>query len=585
MPKTLDGGSKLYSRAEIGYRGGDGGRGIQKRDRVIIHTGVSGTGGGSVAKELGICRAYEAWHLKRNFNGIGYSFLVGDSGTAYEGRGWGQDGAHTQNGGNRLGHAICFIGDGTKAPPTRAAWDAAAALIREGQRAGHVTKDYRLSGHRDWWCVDTETEALTADGWKRYDEIEVGTEVLTLNPESGLSQWQPVQEVFRRHYDSVPMRSIEQRAHSSLSTLDHRWLVWGRSGSTYEESWRWRTTETLGEGRVPRAVLHDTDVVEAKYQDSLVELVAWYWTEGSASRNKAGVVNRAQIGQSHRVNPEHVESIHAALYCLFGSPGHPGSPDKPNPAMWYRSVSEKRGMTFFNLRQAAAQTLSSLAPGLDKVVAPGFIRSLTQAQLALFVDVSVKADGHVDKHGQIHLAQASNARLDSFSMACALLGLPTQSKRIEGDRWGGEMVGLSVAPKNRMVAPGRADATTDVDYEGVIWCPVTPNGTWLARRNGTVYYTGNTKECPGDHIYNRMHAELGPDRVNQQPAKEWDTMASQDEIREVVREEIHRALNTTANAVKIGDHFYPIANDIAGMAINAKAAKELAREARDAASR
>lgn len=245
MTTTLDNGSKLYGRAEIGYVSGDGGRGIQKRDRVIIHTGVSGTGGGSVSKELGICRAYESWHLKRNFNGIGYSFLVGDSGTAYEGRGWGQDGAHTQNGGNRLGHAICFIGDGTKAPPSDAAWSAAAALIRAGQKSGYVTADYRLSGHRDWW----------------------------------------------------------------------------------------------------------------------------------------------------------------------------------------------------------------------------------------------------------------------------------------------------------------------------------------------------PKACPGDEIYDRMHAELGPDRVNDsQPiAKEWDEMATKAEIQQVVREELHRALNSTANAVKIGDHYYPIANDIAGMAINAKAAKELARGARDAA--
>src|SRR5690606_38820671 len=29
-------------------------------------------------------------------------------------------------------------------------------------------------------------------------------------------------------------------------------------------------------------------------------------------------------------------------------------------------------------------------------------------------------------------------------------------------------------------------------YTGTIWCPTTPNGTWLARYDGTVFYTGNS---------------------------------------------------------------------------------------------
>jgi hypothetical protein len=31
-----------------------------------------------------------------------------------------------------------------------------------------------------------------------------------------------------------------------------------------------------------------------------------------------------------------------------------------------------------------------------------------------------------------------------------------------------------------------------VRYTGTVWCPTTANGTWLARRKGTVYFTGNS---------------------------------------------------------------------------------------------
>lgn len=29
-------------------------------------------------------------------------------------------------------------------------------------------------------------------------------------------------------------------------------------------------------------------------------------------------------------------------------------------------------------------------------------------------------------------------------------------------------------------------------YKGKIWCPRTKNGTWVARRNGRIFITGNT---------------------------------------------------------------------------------------------
>lgn len=40
-------------------------------------------------------------------------------------------------------------------------------------------------------CVDEETEILTVDGWETVHELCVGDEVLTLNHEMGMSEWQP----------------------------------------------------------------------------------------------------------------------------------------------------------------------------------------------------------------------------------------------------------------------------------------------------------------------------------------------------------------------------------------------------------
>lgn len=43
--------------------------------------------------------------------------------------------------------------------------------------------------------VDEETEILTVDGWKTVHDLRVGDEVMTLNHETGMSEWLPTLEV------------------------------------------------------------------------------------------------------------------------------------------------------------------------------------------------------------------------------------------------------------------------------------------------------------------------------------------------------------------------------------------------------
>lgn len=59
---------------------------------------------------------------------IGYSFLVGEDGRGYEGRGWRYVGAHT-SGYNSVGHAICTMGDFMSVRPNDAAMMAVQHLI------------------------------------------------------------------------------------------------------------------------------------------------------------------------------------------------------------------------------------------------------------------------------------------------------------------------------------------------------------------------------------------------------------------------------------------------------------------------
>ena len=103
---------------------------------------------------------------------IGYSFLVGEDGNVYEGRGWDRVGAHTK-GYNSRGLAISFIGSYTSHTPGTAALSAANHLISCCVSHGKLTSAYRLYGHRDAGSTSCPGDSLYSliQGWSHYSHV------------------------------------------------------------------------------------------------------------------------------------------------------------------------------------------------------------------------------------------------------------------------------------------------------------------------------------------------------------------------------------------------------------------------------
>jgi peptidoglycan recognition protein len=100
-------------------------------------------------QEMEHMRAIERYHLHQRWAGIGYNFLIFQSGRLYEGRGWGRTGAHAGQPANRERIGVCFVIDGDVREPSTAAWEAARALILAGIAQGDLPRDYEVTGHRD----------------------------------------------------------------------------------------------------------------------------------------------------------------------------------------------------------------------------------------------------------------------------------------------------------------------------------------------------------------------------------------------------------------------------------------------------
>lgn len=86
----------------------------------------------------------QTYHLEsKNWDDIGYNFLVGGDGAVYVGRGWNLQGAHTK-GYNVNSIGIAFIGTFHKFAPTKRQLYAAQKIIEEGVKLKKLDQNYDL---------------------------------------------------------------------------------------------------------------------------------------------------------------------------------------------------------------------------------------------------------------------------------------------------------------------------------------------------------------------------------------------------------------------------------------------------------
>lgn len=330
------------------------------------------------------------------------------------------------------------------------------------------------------FCVDAETEILTQRGWLKYSEVTTNDQCLTLNPDTHLAEWQPVDGV--HIFDDGPHDVLEMNTngHSSMTTPNHRWLVqtlWG--------VWKWKVTEDLTQSdKILSAAPVSNLPTEPKYSDALVELLAWYYTEGHSNiRNGVrGDTAYASIGQHPEINPDNCQRIESCLIELFGPSRHKGDPH--NQVGWSCSTNSNDGCNHYLLTREATKLLTEISPDKEKVIPASFLTQLTRSQLELFVSVSMLGDGSVASRGQETFHQSSRKRSDVFQLACLLLG---RSGSVHSGRDHGMTIYKSPWRTPNYNDHIRVSKTTDL-----VWCPRTENKTWMARRGGTTYFTGNT---------------------------------------------------------------------------------------------
>lgn len=363
-------------------------------------------------------------------------------------------------------------------------YDILGGILDEGD--SHRVTDRKNYAEAGYNCVDESTQILSKRGWLYHYELEPGDVVLTLNHKTGLSEWNEVEDVKRQDVADKVMKLWNGSEFSALTTPDHRWpVVHRRSGERL-----WTTSSDIAHTHAISTCAPCADVPESrKYNDDFVSLVAWAYTEGNLRDGRLSIYQKP--GRSGHA------MIEKSLTRVFGpaKDSMRSGSTQGDPAWVMRTYKDGR-LTEFALNKAATSFIAERMN--DKVPSNEFIMELTQAQLELFLEVSLIADNCGDNM----FAQKNHAAAEAFAFAAILSGKTVSIRQ----KWqptasGGYDMLLSrilkkekFLPKQRACHPTSVFKMIDQKYTGVIWCPQTANKSWFARRNGSVYFTGNTIE-------------------------------------------------------------------------------------------
>jgi hypothetical protein len=331
-------------------------------------------------------------------------------------------------------------------------------------------------------CVDEKTEALTKEGWKGIDAIAEGDLIAGYDMASGKLQWRPVSWIFRNQYEGK-MLSVKDRHLDMMLTPDHRCVTLRRTRVPGKR--KQNVTELVPQvvlsqdlntrDNIPVAADFDGLPTKPIYSNGFVKAVGWFVTEGcrhtycdqaliSQNTRKAHMVREAlteaKMTWSEEFTTKEAHNAHRGSF-------------KANYDKFLFHVHAKHGKTIFR------------ALGNKKSLSPEFVTRLTREQLDLLIETMIDGDG-CRSGSTVSFIQRHGMTLDSFKMALTLAG---RSYGVHVRPDGVEQITMRQGRSYSL----RRTPRRWIDYKGRVWCPqVDELTTWVARRNGKVFVTGNT---------------------------------------------------------------------------------------------
>jgi ribosomal protein uS12 len=324
-------------------------------------------------------------------------------------------------------------------------------------------------------CHDIETELLTTQGWKRFNEIKNNEEIFAYNLEKDRIEKEVIKRKIVSRYKGQ-MVCFKGRNLDFMVTPNHGMLyktLKRRIESPDYGSWSLNVKEASKMPRkcimVPRCSVYEG---KKKIDETLLKIIAWIITEGWVHGGYC-------IGQSRK--SKYWNEIKKLLKNFCSKEGYSFKEHK-TPSCDY-----------FYINTTASKEIKKYLPKYKEI--PDWVIDLTPKQKLIFIETLMKGNGCFYK-AQRYFKQRSNKTLDKFLKLCILSNISAQ---ISDTKYQDEIKG-KIYPACQRVNIRRGNwvgAEKGINwklkpYKGIVWCVETNNGFIITRRGGKPLISHNS---------------------------------------------------------------------------------------------
>lgn len=348
-------------------------------------------------------------------------------------------------------------------------------------------------------CFDDKTEILTAHGWKFFKDLKGEDNVLTMNPDTGISEYKKPEKYY--HYiHTGNMYSFDHRTISFNITPNHRLMYKYKKRGGY--GWKIDEIQNIKSTSfgLPRYVTLKNkdelyfelpDVFSGRghfYQsysvdmDAWLEFLGWYFSEGHIAY-KNGVPYVISISQKNEINRKSISETIKKI-------GFDGK-------------EYKDSIRIHSWR--LAKLLHSYGVGFNNKKIPRYIMSLSQRQIRLFLNSFLSGDGYERANGRKIYYTSSEGIANDLQELIILSGsyASIQKREMKGKRnwilnhWGTSscdgFIVSEYSDATKSLAKIRRENIKIEHYDGPVYCvSVSPYHLIYVRRNGKCHWSGNS---------------------------------------------------------------------------------------------
>lgn len=330
-------------------------------------------------------------------------------------------------------------------------------------------------------CLSEDTKILTKRGWEDYTTIKVGDLIATFNMEKQDIEYKPVKRLFQKPYKGK-MINLKNRITDQLLTPNHRVVRKVFNKDAFEFVLASELTKFKTGVLVPVGSKGYVDNAPEAKEDDLLRayFVGLLIAEGSVDKHGSGV-GRITISQSPSKSPETYKEIKKLIehFNLTYTERLNTALGAPVSNMKFNAASSRIIYTWFD---------SNKATGIKFI--PKWIKEAGKGVATAFINGYYTGDGYLRTKRARRITCVHKQIMDDLAIVCAHAGIGTAIN---------ELVPHSPISKllqyNATLFPYTETLVqniTEVDYDGVVWCPNTENETVIARRKDKVFITGNT---------------------------------------------------------------------------------------------